>query len=463
MTAKSDNDAPAMTKASPTSLRRRIGELAAELETTRRKQALEIEALEHANRALRTDNAALRASNRALASANEALRCGNEALSRGATEDGSAPRQELHELRERNRQLDLAQAISGIGYWRLDLDSEAIYWSEQIFHIHGVPLDDGVPALEDAIAFYHPDDRARVIANVDTATREEHSFEFEARLVRLDGSERYVHCAGQSHVDASGRPYAVFGVFRDITDVRAREADLKRTLEQLSRSNEELYRFSYVCSHDMKEPVRMIESMSELLLDPDIGRDEERRGELVARIGRNMKRLKATIDNLLAYSRLDAEIESADIDLNAVVAEVVDSLNPEIVRRGATIEVGRLSVVHGARTHFQQLFQNLVGNALKYSDKPEPLIRVTASRHAETRRFVVEDNGPGIPEASLNDVFGVFSRLRLQRDIEGTGLGLAICRRIVEQYGGRIVARRSELGGAAFDFHLPATGATREP
>jgi len=373
----------------------------------------------------------------------------------GTVVDITEQRQNVHVLRERNRQLDLAQHISGVGYWKLDRSDDSLFWSDQIYAIHGVAAANYTPDLASGVKFYHPDDIPKVEHHLAGVLERHGQFEFEARLIQPGGDIRTVQAAGQSEVDDRGEVVAVFGVFRDVTDLRAREADLERTLEELSRSNEELNRFSYVCSHDMKEPVRMIESMSELLLDPDISRDETQRRELVVRIGRNMTRLKGTIDSLLAYSRLEAKVELVDVELNAVLAEVVDNLDSVIQDKSAGVESLPLPIARGARVHFQQLLQNLIGNALKYSDKPDPRVLVTGHRHAGQLVLTVEDNGPGIPNESLDDVFVVFSRLRLDSEIEGTGLGLAICRRIVTQYGGTIICRPSSLGGAAFDITLP--------
>jgi light-regulated signal transduction histidine kinase (bacteriophytochrome) len=227
------------------------------------------------------------------------------------------------------------------------------------------------------------------------------------------------------------------------------------TVHELARSNEELNRFSYVCSHDMKEPVRMIESMAALLTNRDFDANEKVRAELLSRISVNTSRLRAIIDGLLAYSRIEAKVEMTQVDLNLILAEICDGLSMAAEDHGAKIEVGPLPVVNGATVHFTQLFHNLIGNALKYSDKEIPLIRLSARKSSDGWTFLLEDNGPGVPEEARLEIFKLFSRLKRRDEVEGTGLGLSIAQRIVEQYKGQIKCLSSVLGGAAFEIFIP--------
>ena len=176
---------------------------------------------------------------------------------------------------------------------------------------------------------------------------------------------------------------------------------------------------------------------------------------MIAFVRSNTSRLRAIIDGLLAYSRVEARVETGPVELGRLALELRDALALLIAEKNAELVIGELPTVEGACVHFTQLIQNLVGNALAYTDADLPLVQISGERTGDGVRLVVEDNGPGIPEADRARVFDVFARLQLDGEIEGTGLGLSICQRIVHQYGGTIECAASALGGAAFVIRLP--------
>lgn len=373
-------------------------------------------------------------------------------------DDITDEKEALLSLKTRKDQLELAAALSGVGHWDADTGSGAVFWSDQMYVIHGVGKESFRPTIETAQSFYHPDDAARVLTRSRQAAQRGEQFGFEARIVRPDGEIRTVRVAGLPRLDAAGRLIGAFGVHVDVTDFRERENRMVAALAELARSNEELNRFSYVCSHDMKEPVRMIESMAALLISPDFEADEPLRRELLSRISTNTTRLRSIIDSLLAYSRIDAKVPTGPVDLNDVLGEILENLAVSIGEQRAAIDIGPLPTIHGAGIHFTQLFQNLIGNALKYTDKAEPVVRLSAEASGGDWVFTLSDNGPGIPPESRREVFNLFSRLKRRDEVEGTGLGLSIAQRIVTQYGGTIRCEDSELGGAAFVITLPRQG-----
>lgn len=360
------------------------------------------------------------------------------------------------ELRLRNSQMVLAGALSGVGYWNIDLVENTLFWSDQIYGIHGVTPDTYTPELSTAIAFYHPDDLPTVQEHVTKTIDTGAPFEFEARLVQRTGVERVVRSIGQATLGPSGQTVSIFGVFVDITEEKHRADKLEALLADLSKSNQELNRFSYVCSHDMKEPVRLIGAMCELILDKEIGLEGDERDDIIARIGTNASRLSDIIDSLLAYSRIDEKIDEHEVDLAATVEQIQESLALKIDETGAEITVGKMPIIWGAPVHFVQLLQNLIANAIKFSDADPIRVHVSSRDQAESIKLYVEDNGPGIPDDAREEVFTVFKRLKRRDEVEGTGLGLSICQRIVAQYGGSIlVEKSSKLGGARFAITLP--------
>jgi signal transduction histidine kinase len=206
----------------------------------------------------------------------------------------------------------------------------------------------------------------------------------------------------------------------------------------------------------MKQPVRTISMMADLLLDDQDPPDEAERRDLLERIGGNAKRLGSMIESLLAFSRIDGKLTTEDVDLNEVVAEVREFLARAAEEAGARFEVDDLPVVVGAKTHFRQLFQNLISNALNYGKTGDCLVKITCERATGGGwEISIEDNGPGVPEDRREEVFEVFKRLHRQDEVEGSGLGLSICRKIVDQYQGRLVCDEGQLGGAAMRISLP--------
>ncbi|MGF1660372.1 MAG: chemotaxis protein CheB [Rubrimonas sp.] len=256
--------------------------------------------------------------------------------------------------------------------------------------------------------------------------------------------------------DASGGLAGAVAIFADQTERRAREARLRDAMEKLAASNAELERFSYVASHDLREPVRTLAGFAECLGDPALALEAEERAELLACIRDNARRLGEIIDSLLAFSRIDREVQIEDVDLDQIAREALTFLARGIADCGAHVEVGPLPTVRASRVHMRQLFQNLVGNALKFRSERPCRVRIGARRAQGAHLVTVEDNGVGVPEAARDVIFEVFRRLHPRSEVEGAGLGLSICRKIVEQYGGRIWCESNPTGGAAFRFTLPS-------
>jgi signal transduction histidine kinase len=234
---------------------------------------------------------------------------------------------------------------------------------------------------------------------------------------------------------------------------------LEQRAQELKRSNDDLQRFAYVASHDLKEPLRMIASFVELIrrkLAARSGLDREM-DEFVTFAVDGVRRMEQLLDGLLSYSRVGTEsAPMGRIELDSVLDAVRQNLRVAIEEAGARVKVGRLPAVIGDEGQLIQLFQNLLLNSLRYRDRERQLeVDVTAEESDGHARVSVRDNGIGIEPKYHERIFGMFQRLHTQAEYPGTGIGLALCRRIAERHGGRIVVR-SELGeGATFTVVLP--------
>jgi two-component system sensor kinase FixL len=246
------------------------------------------------------------------------------------------------------------------------------------------------------------------------------------------------------------------GIVRDITERKQAEDKHTRLLQEISSANEELTNFAYVVSHDLKAPLRAISSLADWLsTDYRDKFDDEGREHMALLIGR-VHRMSALIDGILRYSRVGRVKETPVlVDLNVLVQEVIDLLAPP-----ENVEVtisNALPTVLVERTRIQQVFQNLISNAIKYIDKPEGKIRIGCIAKGAHWEFAVADNGPGIAQRHFERIFQLFQTLAPRDKVESTGVGLALVKKILEMYGGEVWIE-SVLGeGSIFFFTLPAS------
>ena len=241
---------------------------------------------------------------------------------------------------------------------------------------------------------------------------------------------------------------------------RSRREVADRTKE-LERSNEELDRFAAVTSHDLQAPLATI-SMYVQLLEQRHGGDLGSATQLVDGIAQATGHARELIRGLLEYSRAGrGELRNDPVDCDRAVHEVLDVLAGQIEEKGAVVDVGELPTVRGDRRNLSQVFQNLISNAVKFSEG-EPHVTVSAQRVAGAWWFAVTDNGIGMDPKEAESIFEPFHRLHGEGSYPGTGIGLAVCERIVEHHGGRIWAESEPGRGSTFRFTLPVHSGTRE-
>jgi PAS domain S-box-containing protein len=258
-------------------------------------------------------------------------------------------------------------------------------------------------------------------------------------------------------IDDQNRPL-LYSIIHDVTQRKLAEQALVDTLQDLERSNAELEQFAYIASHDLQEPLRMVTSYLGLIrrrydqvLD-DSGR------EFIGYAVDGAHRMQTLINDLLVYSRVGRLGRPfGEVDLGAVMDGVRATLRISLDDSGAVLTCGPLPVVTGDDQELLRLFQNLIGNAIKYSRPEEPpRIDIQARRDGRTWRITVTDNGIGIPPEFTGRIFLIFQRLHNRTEYSGTGIGLAVCKKIVEHHQGAIGVTSVPGEGSAFWFTLPA-------
>lgn len=283
---------------------------------------------------------------------------------------------------------------------------------------------------------------------------------YETRVRRRDGSAVWVDISSAPMLDDAGRFTGSLLMATDITERKAAEAEMARQRAALERSNADLQQFAYVTSHDLQEPLRTIQTYTQLLTQRYGAAFDDEARQFISFITGSVQRMDNLIRDLLAYSQVVARDPTPPAErasLKDVVEWALMNLRHSIRESGATVRLEDvLPVVQGDPTQLIQLFQNLLSNAIKYRGKEAPAVVIGSSQNDGGEwQISVRDNGIGIAPKYHRQVFGLFKRLHGQ-ELPGTGLGLAICQRIVERHGGRIWVESDVGQGSTFFFTLPA-------
>ena len=275
---------------------------------------------------------------------------------------------------------------------------------------------------------------------------------------RKDGSEFPIEIMLSPLESADGT--LVTAAIRDITTRKAAEAHLLYKVEELNRSNEELGQFAYIASHDLQEPLRMVASYTQLLARRYKGRLDSDADEFITFAVDGANRMQRLIQDLLAYSRVGTKgkdlLETSSED---ALQRAILNLRGAIADSGAMVTHDPLPAVLADETQLVQLFQNLVGNAIKYQNPGVPRIHISAVKNGGGKwTFSVRDNGLGIDPQYFERIFVMFQRLHKREEFAGTGIGLAICKKIVERHGGEISVESQPGTGSTFRFALAGSG-----
>ncbi|MBE9093464.1 PAS domain S-box protein [Tychonema sp. LEGE 07203] len=313
-------------------------------------------------------------------------------------------------------------------------------------------------------AITHPDDieadteYVRLLLSGEMST-----FSVEKRLICKDGEVRWANVTVSTIRDAEGTAQYLICAIEDISERKLVQELLQASLEtqtryaeELTRSNAELEQFAYVASHDLQAPLSTIAGYAKLLEKRCHNQFDDRENKFIGNIVNSCVRMQALIDDLLEYSRVSRSQKRFDlIDCNLVFEDACANLQLAVRQNEATVTRGDLPRIAGDSFQLLQLFQNLIGNAIKYRSRCAPVVRVGAERQGDNWVFSVQDNGIGIAEQHQPRIFQIFQRLHTQKEYSGTGIGLAICQRIVDRHGGRLWVESTPGRGSTFYFCIP--------
>jgi PAS domain S-box-containing protein len=388
-----------------------------------------------------------------------------------------------HALANSEQQLRSAVDLAQLGTWSIDLLHMDVFFSEKAKELYGftgpsIDFNTGIQAI-------HEKDRDRVLTTLQKSLNPKSNGLYEdTYTIRnlVTGRESTVHVNGKVFFNEKGEALQLTGTLQDITEmkliereleqqVRIRTEELKKTNTFLSRTNQELEQFAFVASHDLQEPLRKIrtysglleETSKDLLQGPALG--------YLAKIKAASERMSRLITDLLDFSRVSSKKELwAPVDLNEVLTRIEEDFELIMRQKEAVIQAQQLPVIEAVPLQMNQLFYNLIGNALKFTREGQPpIIRITAKRISafETRQFPdldprrvywaidVADNGIGFAPSLAEKIFTIFQRLNSRSHYEGTGIGLALCKKIVTAHGGILYATAVPMTGATFHILLP--------
>ena len=333
------------------------------------------------------------------------------------------------ELKRTSQFLQDSQEVANIGGWEVDLQSETMRWSDEVYRIYGLPLD-ADPAPNDGIEFYHPEDRDTIRDAFSRLTTEGEPYDLELRIIRADNDEvRWIRTRGTPRYE-NDDIVSVYGTFQDITERKEREQELER---QNSRLNE----FASVVSHDLRNPLNVAQARATML--------QQRAGDELQKhltpLVNSLDRMEGIIEDTLTLARQGETVG----DMNTISpVEVAGKCWAGVETADATLEIDDECTIHGDRDRLRHVFENLFRNAVEHGGED---VTVRVGRAGEDCIYV-EDDGPGIPADDRDAVFepGHTSATG------GTGFGLTIIKRIAEAHGWEITVTDGRDGGARFEF-----------
>ncbi len=379
--------------------------------------------------------------------------------------DVTERKEAIEKLRISNERFERVAEAANDAIWDLDLIENRLYLGKGFEKLRGENYQEFLPG-DQWLDHIHPDDRELIESKLKNALADKNTsiIEGEYRYLTQSGSHLYILARASIIRDENGSVTRLVGAFSDMTQRKQYEASLKvlnANLEKINKellvSNTELEQFAYIASHDLQEPLRMITGF--------LSQIERKYSDLLDDKGKQYiffavdgaRRMRQIILDLLEFSRVGRSQESEEkVDVNALIAEVVMLHQDQIDELGAQIIIKTpLPVIRTMKGPLRQVFQNLIGNALKYRRKEiAPVISISFEETPAYWQFSIEDNGIGIDPEYHHKIFEIFQRLHNKDEYSGTGIGLAIVKKIIESLGGRILVESAAETGSIFFFTI---------
>lgn len=394
----------------------------------------------------------------------------------GTSRDITDEKLSQERIAESERRFKSVADTAPVMIWLTDLDKRSTFLNKSWSDFTGLSQEEGLG--DGWVAVVHPQDRVATSAAFARAYEARTNYNKELRIRRKDGKYRWVQDHAVPRYDSEGVFIGFIGTSVDVDEqrnakiilekkVEERTADLLDANEQLIRTNTELEQFAYVSSHDLQEPLRKIQTFSEMLSDS--AQLDEKSQTYLDKINSSALRMSNLIKDLLNYSRLSKTDERfVKTDLNEMLKSVKNDFEILVMQKNAVIVNSDLPSINAIPVQINQLFYNLISNSLKFSEK-DPVIKISAEPVTveeiqsipELRvgdryiHLIFTDNGIGFSQEHADQIFVIFQRLNDKQKFSGTGIGLAMCKKIVENHHGHISARSESGKGARFDIYLP--------
>ncbi|EAQ80860.1 GAF domain-containing sensor histidine kinase [Blastopirellula marina] len=363
-------------------------------------------------------------------------------------------------LQENEHRLQLIVDLTSDVVWDWDIVNDTISYSDRIYETLGYTVEEMGSQRMTIYSLMHPEDLPEHLAWLDGYLKgsEGGEFSFDLRLQARDGRYRWIHSSGTLIRDEKGEPKRMLGAFTDVSESKEAEVERERLISELEFKNSELERFTYTVSHELRSPLVTLSGFVGILKEDIERKEAEAVKQDCHEIMQAVRKMGTLLDNLLELSRVGRVLDPHEIvPLHELVQESMSLLDARIKNAGIQINIkDALPTISGDRVRWQQVFQNLLENAVKYrcSQNPSIEIGVITGRDRPPTIFV-KDNGIGIDPKFHQRVFGLFEKLDPRT--EGTGVGLALVQRIIQLQGGRIWLDSPGPGqGCTFYIELPA-------
>lgn len=371
------------------------------------------------------------------------------------------------QIQQSNERFEIITRATNDAIWDYDFDQDKLFWGQGFSTLFGYNLNEIEPSFQLLLNLIHPEDQPNVVKKIQTYMNGSSNttiWEEEYKFRKANGEYSYVVDKAIFIKDEKGKVIRALGAMSDISHRKEYEASLKnlnleleKKVKELANSNMELEQFAYVASHDLQEPLRMVTGFLTQLEKKYTGFLDDKAQQYIYYATDGAKRMRQIILDLLDFSRIGKQKEKlVSINLNRLMEEII-SLNINLLEeKKAALEYIELPVILSYHSPLLQVFQNLVTNAIKYSNAAiPPQVRISATDLGNDWEFAVADNGIGIPREYHERIFIIFQRLHKRDEYSGTGIGLAVVKKIIENMGGTIRVSSEPGKGSTFYFTVP--------